>query len=51
MLNKIRKDGKHAPLEGGRGITQSKSHPTGSKSTIGTTKSGFLLITWMDGDL
>jgi len=51
MLTKIREDGKHASLEGGRGITQSKRHPTVRKSTIRISKSGFLLITWMDGNL
>jgi len=51
MLNKIRKEGKHTPLEGGRGITYPKWHPTVGKSVVWTSKSGFLLITWMDGNL
>jgi len=39
MLNKIRKDGNHAPLEGDQGITQPKWHAMVSKSAVGTIKS------------
>jgi len=47
----IEKDGKHAPLEGGRGIAQPKWHSTISKSFVGACKNCFLLVTWMDGNL
>jgi len=51
MLNKIRKDGKHAPFEGGWGITQFEWNPMVSKSATRASKSGLRLITWMDGTL
>jgi len=51
VLNTIRKDGKYAPLEGGQGIAQPKWHSMVSKSSVGACKTGFLLVTWMDGNL
>jgi len=51
VLTIIEKDNKHSLLKGGRAIAQPKWHFMESKSSIRASNGGFLLVTWMDGNL